>query len=59
MIMLITYHTITDHPIKLNTKDKAGDNKNILVFALVGYVLDNIIYFRTVLDCYRSNSSAN
>jgi len=45
--MLITYRIITDHPIKLNTKDKAGDNKKIPVFALVGYVLDGFsIYFK-------------
>jgi len=50
--MLTIHRTITDHPIRLNTKDKAGDNKKIPVFALVGYVLDAVIYFRTIRDCY-------
>jgi len=37
---------ITDHPIRLNTKDKAGDNKKIPVFALVGNVVSLVNNFR-------------
>ena len=37
---------IIDQPIKLNIKDKAGDNKNIIMFAVVGKIVSLLNNFK-------------